>query len=277
MSKSNFKPQVFLVTGAASGIGAATARKLAEQGHSVVLADINVARARAVAADLGENTCALELDITSETAWSHALDWTFARFKRLDVLVNNAAIVVTGNARDVSLEMHQRTIDTNFMGPLKGMLLVLPRFLKQGSGHLVTVCSMTSFLPFPGIASYGAAKHALRAFHHALSLEERHTPVHFTIVHPTATETPMLEQEEKDDSCAFAFVSDPVSAAVVADTILTAVKKKSVEACMPPDQARTVARLGTDPKRLRKIYDQIEAVGKQAQQERRRQHQNEEA
>jgi NAD(P)-dependent dehydrogenase (short-subunit alcohol dehydrogenase family) len=277
MSKSNVKPQVFLITGAASGIGAATARKLAQQGSSVVLADINVAGARAVAADLGENACALELDITAETSWSRALDWTLERFKRLDVLINNAAIVVTGNARDVSLEMHQRTMDTNFLGPLKGMLLVLPRFLEQGSGHMVTVCSMTSFLPFPGIASYGAAKHALRAFHHALALEERHSPVHFTIVHPTATETPMLAQEEKDDSCAFAFVADPVTPEVVADTILMAIKKKSVETCMPPEQARPVARLGTDPKRLRKMYDQIEAIGKHAQRERRRQHQDEQA
>jgi short-subunit dehydrogenase len=136
---------------------------------------------------------------------------------------------------------------------------------------------MTSFLPFPGIASYGASKHALRAFHHALALEERHSPVHFTIVHPTATETPMLEQEEKDDSCAFAFVADPVTPEVVADTILIAIKKRSVEACMPPEQARPVARLGTDPKRLRKMYDQIEAIGKHAQRERRRQHQNEQA
>src|ERR1700680_2367784 len=99
MSKSNIKPRVFFVTGAASGIGAATARKLAEQGYSVVLADINSAGARALAADVGENTCALELDITSENSWNHALDSTFARFKRLDVLVNNAAIVATGNAR----------------------------------------------------------------------------------------------------------------------------------------------------------------------------------
>jgi NAD(P)-dependent dehydrogenase (short-subunit alcohol dehydrogenase family) len=277
MNKSSIKPLVFLVTGAASGIGAAVARKLAGQGHSVALADINAAGAGAVAAELGENAFALELDITSEKSWNHALDATLARFKRLDVLINNAAIVVTGNARAVSLDMHQRTIDTNFMGPLKGMLLVLPRFIEQGSGHLVTVCSMTSFLPFPGIASYGAGKHALRAFHHALALEERHSPVHFTIVHPTATETPMLEQEEKDDSCAFAFVAEPVTADAVADTILTAIKKKSVEVCMPPEQARSVARLGTDPKRLRKMYDQIEEIGKHAQRERRRQHQTAQA
>jgi NAD(P)-dependent dehydrogenase (short-subunit alcohol dehydrogenase family) len=270
MSRS--EPAVFFITGAASGIGAATASKLVGLGNSVVLADINFAGADTIATDLGERAFAIKLDITSDASWNHALEATFNRFGRLDVLINNAAIVVTGNAADVPVEQHQRTIDTNFMGPLKGILAVLGHFRRQGRGHIVTICSMTSFLPFPGIASYGASKHALRAFHHAVSLEERHGPIKFTIVHPTATETPMLDQEESDDACGFAFVADPVSADFVADTIITAIKKNAVEVCMPPDQARPVARLGTEPKKLRKMYDQIETIGKEAQMARRRKH-----
>jgi NAD(P)-dependent dehydrogenase (short-subunit alcohol dehydrogenase family) len=272
MRKTKSESQVFLVTGAASGIGAATAKLLIAEGHAVMLADIDYERVKNVAADLGEPAHAIELDIRSPTAWEKALDATVARFGRLDVLINNAAIVVTGNARDVPIEQHQRTTDTNFMGPLTGILTALRCFREQGHGHIVTVCSMTSFLPFPGIASYGAAKQALRAFHHAVALEERHEPIHFTIIHPTATETPMLDQEEKDDACGFAFVAEPVSADVVANTIVTAIKKKSIEVCMPPDQARAVQRLGTDPKKLRKLYDQIESIGKEAQMARRERH-----
>ena len=263
------KSQVFLITGAASGIGAATARQLVSQHQLVVLADINVAGANRVAADLGDNAHVVHLDITSAASWELAIDATVDRFGRLDVLVNNAAIVVTGNACDVSVEQHQKTIDTNFMGPLTGILAALRRFRAQGHGHIVTVCSMTSFLPFPGLASYGASKHALRAFHHAVSLEERHGPIHFTIVHPTATETPMLDQEARDDSCGFAFVADPVTPQAVADTILSAIKKKAIEVCMPPEQARPVARLGIEPKRLRKMFDQMEAIGKEAQKSHR--------
>jgi NAD(P)-dependent dehydrogenase (short-subunit alcohol dehydrogenase family) len=275
MRKQPLKSRVFLITGAASGIGAATARHLLGAGHAVALADINVAGARIVATASGERAHVVELDITSAISWETALDSTIGRFGQLDVLINNAAIVITGNARDVSVAQHQRTIDTNFMGPLTGMLAALRRFRAQGHGHIVTVCSMTSFLPFPGIASYGASKHALRSFHHAVALEERQGPIHFTIVHPTATETPMLDQEANDDACGFAFVADPVPAAFVAETIVDAIDKKAIEVCMPPEQARMVARLGTEPKKLRKMYDQIELIGKEAQKARRQRLQTE--
>ena len=117
----------YLITGAASGIGAATAELLAERGDRVVIADINIGAAEEVANGLGPDTIALELDITSERAWEVALDETVARFGILGVLVNNAGIVETGFARDVSVDRHQRTISTNFMGPLTGTLAALRR------------------------------------------------------------------------------------------------------------------------------------------------------
>jgi NAD(P)-dependent dehydrogenase (short-subunit alcohol dehydrogenase family) len=272
MGKRRHRSQVIFLTGAASGIGAATAKQLIQQGDVVTLADINVEGAKSIAAELGERAHVAGLDITSSAAWDRALDATIERFGRLDVLINNAAIVITGNARDVSVDQHRRTHETNFIGPLTGILAALRRFSVQGHGHIVTICSMTSFVPSPGIASYGASKQALRAFHHAIALEERHQPIDFTIVHPTATETPMLEQEERDDSCGFAFVAEPVTADAVAATIVAAIRKKSIEVCMPPEQARTIQRLGTDARQLRKMYDQIEMVGKEAQKVRREKH-----
>lgn len=263
------KQQVILLTGAASGIGAASARLAVSLGHQVMLADVNIEDARIIAESLGENAAAVNLDIRSSAQWEKALDATIKRFGRLDVLVNNAAIVVTGYARDVPLEHHQRTMETNFMGPVTGTLAALRRFREQGYGHVVTVCSMTAFLPFPGIASYGASKQALRAFHHALALEERHSPIHFTIVHPTSTETPMLEQEAQDDAASLAFVSDVVTPEFVAETLLTAIRKKSVEVFMPPEQARAIRMLGTDPKKMRKLLDTMETIGKDAQLARR--------
>ncbi len=263
------KPQVILLTGAASGIGAASARHAISLGHSVLLADINLKGARELAASLGERAHAVELDICSAAQWERALDTAYRHFGQLDILINNAAIVCTGYARDVSLEQHQRTLNTNFMGPLTGTLATLKRFREQGHGHVVTVCSMTAFMPFPGIASYGASKQALRAFHHALALEERHGPVHFTILHPTATETPMLEQEAQDDAASFAFATESVTPEFVAETLFKAIRKKSIEVFMPPEQARAVRMLGTDPKKLRNLFDTMEEIGKQTQQARR--------
>ena len=117
---------------------------------------------------------------------------------------------------------------------------------------------MTAFLPFPGLASYAASKHALRAFHHAVAIEERHNSINFTIVHPTSTETPMLEQEARDESSAFAFVTTSVSAAFVAETIVTAIDDKTDEVFMPPESAAYIIDLGVHPAKLLAIVDRAE-------------------
>ncbi|BDB20828.1 hypothetical protein cym2001_41930 [Pseudomonas sp. CYM-20-01] len=107
---------------------------------------------------------------------------------------------------------------------------------------------MTAFMPIPGIASYRASKQALRAFHHALALEERHGPVNFTILHPTSTQTLMLEQEAQHGASAFAFASEPVTAEFVAQTLFKAIKKNPLK-CMPPEQARAIRMLGPTRKK----------------------------
>jgi NAD(P)-dependent dehydrogenase (short-subunit alcohol dehydrogenase family) len=261
--------QVFLVTGAAGGIGAALARMLVARGQKVVLADVNIAAADQIAGELGAGALAIHLDITSPEDWERGIAATYARFGRFDVLINNAAIVETGYARDVSVSRHQRTMNTNFMGPLTGTLAALEAFRRQGHGHVATVCSMTAFLPFPGLASYAAAKHALRAFHHAVALEERHEPIGFTIVHPTSTETPMLDQEEQDDACGFAFSARPVSPEFVAEVVLDAIETKALEVFMPPERAAAIIALGTDPAKLHETFDEAERAGSKRQQARR--------
>lgn len=264
------KRKKLLITGGASGIGAATARLAAQRGYRVMIADVNTSGARAVARSIGDGALPVSLDITSERQWERVLDHAWSKLGGLDVLVNNAAIVRTGYARDVSIANHQQTLDVNYMGPLKGMMAALPRFKAQGSGHFLTVCSMTAFLPFPGIASYAAAKHALRAFHHALALEERHGPLKFTIVHPTSTETPMLEQEARDDALALAFAVPTVTAQHVASVIVDALDSDAVEVFMPPSRARAVRLVGTNPRALRKLVEKNEIIGAKNLRARRR-------
>jgi short-subunit dehydrogenase len=128
---------------------------------------------------------------------------------------------------------------------------------------------MTAFIPFPGIASYAASKHALRAFHHALALEERHSPVAFTIVHPTSTETPMLDQEAENDDVALAFAGSSVTAEFVGDVVLDAMERKAVEVFMPPDRGPLVRRIGTSPRALRKMVERGEEAGARKLQARR--------
>lgn len=263
------KPKTILVTGGASGIGASIARRAVERGHRVLVADINLAGAEAVAAQIGEGAHATRLDITSADQWNAALDLAWQRFGGLDVLLNNAAIAHTGYARNVAIEAHQETMDVNAMGPIKGMLSALPRFREQGHGHFVTVCSMTAFLPFPGLASYAAAKHALRAFHHGLAMEERESPFAFSIIHPTSTETPMLEKEAASDEVPMAFLSGSVTAEYVADVVLNAMERRTIEVFMPANRGRTVRMLGTNPRMLMKLAASAEVEGAKNLAERR--------
>ena len=245
--------QNILLTGGASGIGAATAELAVARGHKVVIADINFSGAKRVAKMIGAGASAIQLDIVSDEQWRNVLDETERRLGRLDVLINNAAIVHTGHSHNVSSEAHQQTMDVNFMGPLKGMLAALPRFKKQGSGHFITVCSMTAFLPFPGLASYAASKHALRAFHHGFALEQRATPIRFSIIYPTSTETPMLEEEARSDEVTLAFANPSVTPDKVGNLILDAMENNSMEVYMPPERARFVRMAGTNPRTLRKL------------------------
>jgi 3alpha(or 20beta)-hydroxysteroid dehydrogenase len=264
------KSKVLFITGAASGIGAATARRAAELGDRVVLADVNFAAAKAVAKDIGEAAMAVALDITRPEQWEEALDAAWARFGRVDVLVNNAAIVHTGRAENIPLAQHHQTLNVNFMGPVTGMLAILPRFKARASGQFVTVCSMTAFLPFPGLASYAAAKHALRAFHHAFAIEQSDSPFAFTIIHPTSTETPMLDQEAESDEAPLCFSSPSVSADFVAEIVVDAMDRKALEIFMPPERAKTVRLLGTNPRSLRKLVVRGEEVGAQHLEARRK-------
>lgn len=250
-----------LVTGGASGIGAAIARRAVADGHRVLIGDIDLVGAQRVAGEIGANAEAIALDIASDAQWQAALDTAWARFGGLDVLINNAAIVRPGYARSLPVSDHIDTIGINALGPIRGMLATLPRFRAQGSGHFVTVCSMTAFLPFPGLASYAASKFALRAFHLGLAMEERKSPIDFTIVHPTATETPMLEAEAASDEAPMAFLAESVSADFVAGVVLDSMRKRKLEVFMPPKQAGYVRALGTNASRLMKVAGDAEALG----------------
>ncbi|GAB2177070.1 SDR family oxidoreductase [Dongia sp. agr-C8] len=259
-----------LITGGASGIGKATALLLASQGCKVAIADIDKGGAQAVAKECGAAAFAVSLDIRSERQWNRALDLAWKRFGQLDVLINNAAVVHTGYARDIPVALHADTMNTNFIGPLTGMMTALPRFKRQGHGHLVTIASMVSFLPFPGLSSYAAAKHALRAFHLALALEERESGLDFTIVYPSATETPMLEKEAENDATRMAFAGNAVEPEVIAAVIGEAIAGKKLEAYYPPERGKVVRRVGVSVKALREMAERNEIVGAEKLRARRK-------
>jgi short-subunit dehydrogenase len=268
--KTNEGSPAILITGGAAGIGAAFAKLAVDSGHRVMIADINVEGAQAKAEALGPRARATRLDIRSAESWQAALDATYAAFGKLDVLVNNAAVVYPGLTKDVDLAKHQLTLEVNVIGPMLGILAVAPRFRAQGSGHIITVCSMSSFLALPGLASYSASKSALRTLHLALALEERGSPIDFTLVHPGATETGMLEDEARN-GVAVAFARPPAQPEDIAKVLIKALKSKKAEICIPASRGRSVKAIGGSPRRLFEMVARNEELGARMLEERMRQ------
>ncbi|MBT9475202.1 SDR family NAD(P)-dependent oxidoreductase [Polaromonas sp.] len=146
-----FQGQVAIVTGGASGIGEATCRRLAAEGATVVVADVNGERAEAVAAELGNHSRAQQFDAADVTSIERLVLGTIERFGRLDVLHNNAALTSPAlhakdtNAIDISFETWDLVMGANLRAYLAGCKYALPTMIKQGSGAIVNTASTGAF------------------------------------------------------------------------------------------------------------------------------------
>ncbi|MFI6095024.1 SDR family NAD(P)-dependent oxidoreductase [Lentzea sp. NPDC051213] len=250
-----------LVTGAANGIGAAIAELAITRGHRVLLTDVDEQAVRTRARSLGDRATGHVLDIRDPAAWDKAFDVAEAEFGGVDVLVNNAGIIHTGHAKDLSPQQHRDIVEVNLLGAITGTCTAIERMTAQGYGHIVTVCSMTAFLPLPGYATYSGTKHGLRAFHHSVAIEERDGPLDFTIIHPPTTRTGMLDQEMADPACAIAFAEKSYAPERIAVTVIDAVATKPVEVVFPPLGGRFQRIGGVFPRLMRWVIPLAEAQG----------------
>lgn len=255
---------VFFVTGAAHGIGAAFARLAVGRGRRVVLADVDVAAARALAAALGERAQAVALDVRDEAAWERALDEAWARWGRVDVLVNDAGRLHGGTLLEQSPAQLREMIDVNLLGVAHGLRAAVPRLARQGSGHVIDVGSLAGYVPLKGQAFYSATKHALRALHHAFALEQAGGPVTFTLVCPAAVDTGMLRQQVGADSNAMAFAGRPLTAERVAEAIWRAAERRPREILLPAAGGLGARLLGAFPALLARVTPRVERAGRAA-------------
>jgi NADP-dependent 3-hydroxy acid dehydrogenase YdfG len=176
--------RVAVVTGASSGIGAATAVRLAKEGFEVVLGARRVERLEEVAAQCGGR--ALPLDVTdaeSVAAFTAAVD-------RVDVLVNNAGLA---SGLQPIAEIDESRVDTmwetNVVGLLRVTKILLPKLEATGAGHIVNLGSIAGFETYPGGAGYTATKHAVRAVSRTLRIELLGKPIRVTEIQPGLVET----------------------------------------------------------------------------------------
>jgi len=189
------RSHVALITGGASGIGAALAKQLVHQGTAVVLADRQIELAEKVAAELrvgGGRAVAEELDVRSLPAWERVVKATLARTERIDFLFNNAGIGVAGEIDGYAASDWDDVIDVNLRGVAYGIQAVYPTMIAQGRGHIVNTASMAGLVAAAGEASYTATKHAVVGLSKALRVEAARHGVHVSVLCPGAIRTPIL-------------------------------------------------------------------------------------
>jgi short-subunit dehydrogenase len=153
---------VVIVTGASSGIGLATARKLAGEGARVVLAARSEPRLRELEGELSESV-AIPTDVTSADQASSLVERTVAKFGRVDALVNNAALAMAKPVEMIDIDEYREAFELNVIAPLRLMQLVIPPMRAQGGGTIINMSSQASTKYIPFIAGYASTKFALNS------------------------------------------------------------------------------------------------------------------
>lgn len=190
MTTQALEGRVALVTGAASGIGAAAARALAADGASVVLTDIDEAGLTATAAACG-TAMTLKLDVTSPEGWVAAREAVQAELGQVNILVNNAGIALPTPIVAEPWEVYRTVIGVNQHGTFLGMQTFVPAMVAAGAGAVVNVASVDSTRGTPGMAAYCASKHAVLGMTRAIALELATTGVRLNCVCPGVVATNM--------------------------------------------------------------------------------------
>jgi short-subunit dehydrogenase len=190
--------RVVVVTGASSGIGAATAVACGRAGMRVVLAARRAGRLAAVAADVsaaGGTARVVPTDVGDEAAVRTLIDGTVDAWGRVDVLVNNAGVGILATVDQTTPAEFERLVRVNYLGAVHGVLAALPHMRRQGAGHIVNVASVVGKRASPFRAAYVASKFALVGFSEALRMELRGTGIHVTCVCPIGTATEFHDVE----------------------------------------------------------------------------------
>jgi 3alpha(or 20beta)-hydroxysteroid dehydrogenase len=184
--------KVALITGAARGVGEATARRFTSEGARVVLGDVLDTVGGDVAAALGDTARYVHLDVTSEDSWRGVVDGIQAAEGRLDVLVNNAGILRVGSLLETSTDTFLEVMGVNQLGPFLGMRTAAPLLIESGRGAIVNVSSTQGLEGYPGLVAYVASKFAVTGMTKTVALELAEHGVRVNSVHPTGITTPML-------------------------------------------------------------------------------------
>ena len=182
--------RVTVITGGASGIGAACARAFSLEGAKVVIADVNVEGASAVADDIG--AIAIACDVGKEEDVGALVEMTEAEVGKIDVFFSNAAVATGGDPISTPIDTWQQQWQINVMGHVYAVRAVLPAMLTRGEGYLVHTASMAGILTSQGNVTYATTKHAVVGLAEWLSITYHDQGIRTSLLAPLGVNTPML-------------------------------------------------------------------------------------
>ncbi len=168
---SRLDQRVAIVTGAARGVGATIARTLADAGARVVVGDVLVAEGEKVASEIGERARFAQLDVTREEDWARVVEEVRNDLGRIDVLVNNAAILHLGTLENTPPDVFRRVLEVNAVGPYLGTRAVIATMKAQAKGSIVHIASIDGMVGMNGVSAYSTSKFGVRGLAKSSALE----------------------------------------------------------------------------------------------------------
>jgi NADP-dependent 3-hydroxy acid dehydrogenase YdfG len=264
--------KVVAITGGGRGIGEATVRAMVRAGAQVAIGEIDLQVGQRVADSLGARAEAFELDVTQRASFAAFLGATEERFGALDVLVNNAGVMLLGRLLDESDERARRMIDINVLGVLYGMKEGIPRLLSRPEGHLVNVASSAGKVGAAGGATYCGTKHFVVGVSEAARAELRGTGVEVSCVMPAVVNTELASGLASPKGV------KPLAPEDVAAAILAAVQRPRFDVYVPKALGPMGAVMGVFPRGARealgramgadRLLDDVDESGRSAYERR---------
>ncbi len=196
---NDLKNKIAVVTGAASGIGQATAIEFAAKGADLVVSDLNEAGLAETVSGVeakGRSAMALRVDVSSPEQIEEMIRKTIEAFGRIDVLMNNAGVGLTGEMRYLSLKDWEWIVGINLWGPIYGIHFALPHMLDRKSGHIVNISSSAGLIGSAGMSAYSTTKFGLVGLSEVLRNELARFGIGVTVVCPGVVRTPIFHTTE---------------------------------------------------------------------------------
>lgn len=196
------KDKVVIITGASMGIGEATARVFAEAGAKLILAARSADKLEALANSLpaSAETLIVPTDMTDQTQVKALIEKAYARFERIDILINNAGQSAVGPIATVSPDLYRQIIELNLLGPLHAIQAVVPKMKEQGGGVIINISSNVSKMAIPMIGAYASTKYALNGLSLTARNELAADNIRVALFHPGATATDFGKNALRDEN-----------------------------------------------------------------------------